>query len=809
MTSSKKEFLEVGFPFVVFATRVEVVVASGGRSVVSISGRDAYDRWKPLWKPKSQPFNSGVISADLERCIRTNAIRVDMDTRSNTAWTQVDGIRLIGGTDRYNRGFCATQTWVDELPRPVELMASIGTGIEIRRSTLNDELGKDVGNGLFAKWDYTKGDFITEYDGVVIHTPRCAAYRELSVNNAAQLSTTSHHRRIEGSDWVIKGLQDPIMGRGGGSFANDPSVQNRSKLNARIVTTKCYGEKEIFRANVTDNAPGKKGKKVTPTKGKAPVSTGVARRGHDQDHTHEILPVVALQALTDIKAGEEIFVDYKAPTRKRLDIQKWSPTDYLFVRPKKSLRKAPQNLVLKTGPPPTCTDGIDAHGLDGQWIHAVVNYSSEYFDLNYKSNGHEQLIGPPKVYPKYGDHPGAWAPATRMDSFETLEFRFATPVYITGIDIYETQTPGCVTKIYAKASNDDRYTELYSGRPHPDDIHKIARIFRPSLIQLTIKCDHVLIEMDRRQTMEWAMIDCVKLRGSLLFNGPAFSPFLSDDVLESSTDDHLREQLLKLSPVPLKSQDIKGLSREELIEKLRRPDDPDPWTVEETFTLSKVTSQLTPFRSFCKDNWRLIRKEVEKEKGDITWEEALKVMKLRWESLPQTAKKHHERLAELDKYRYDRDLAEFQKTGVVPANFSHVRPSDTEDSPMGELRPVSKRGRKKRKVAEASEETNCKCGQRQDNYEGKWIQCEKCGGWSHQSCEGLDLDDLQAASFSFVCTICKGDGVDVKIDDADSVQSVSDSLHECSEGPGSQFTIDKIIEESPSNLLRVAKQIKL
>jgi hypothetical protein len=37
-----------------------------------------------------------------------------------------------------------------------------------------------------------------------------------------------------------------------------------------------------------------------------------------------------------------------------------------------------------------------------QWVNKVFDYSSEYFDFNHMNNGHDQLLGMPKVYPKYG-----------------------------------------------------------------------------------------------------------------------------------------------------------------------------------------------------------------------------------------------------------------------------------------------------------------------------------------------------------------------------------------------------------------------
>ena len=52
-----------------------------------------------------------------------------------------------------------------------------------------------------------------------------------------------------------------------------------------------------------------------------------------------------------------------------------------------------------------------------QWVHRVRTYSSQYNDTNWAAN---QVIGAPKVYPKYGDHHGAWAQG-RRDANEFIE----------------------------------------------------------------------------------------------------------------------------------------------------------------------------------------------------------------------------------------------------------------------------------------------------------------------------------------------------------------------------------------------------
>lgn len=68
-------------------------------------------------------------------------------------------------------------------------------------------------------------------------------------------------------------------------------------------------------------------------------------------------------------------------------------------------------LLDATSPPP-----------DGQWAAALLGCSSEYDGELWAAS---QLLGPPKVYPAYGDISGAWAPAGSADC--PIECSLASP----------------------------------------------------------------------------------------------------------------------------------------------------------------------------------------------------------------------------------------------------------------------------------------------------------------------------------------------------------------------------------------------
>jgi len=145
-----------------------------------------------------------------------------------------------------------------------------------------------------------------------------------------------------------------------------------------------------------------------------------------------------------------------------------------------------------------------------QWVKRVPKFSSSY------NSGWEAscLIGPPRVYPSYGDIRGAYASSASTGTHEWLELDYETPVFVTGIDIFETYNPGHVTNILIKVG--DYWIPLWSGvvlpvghgRPGPQ-----SRIFSPPLKPTVFRSDQVRIEMDCTTARSWAEIDCVLLKG--------------------------------------------------------------------------------------------------------------------------------------------------------------------------------------------------------------------------------------------------------------------------------------------------------
>lgn len=78
------------------------------------------------------------------------------------------------------------------------------------------------------------------------------------------------------------------------------------------------------------------------------------------------------------------------------------------------------------------------------WASSVVDVSSQYSDPAWSAS---RVLGPPDVYPAYGDHDKAWASLGADDRPEYIEVAFDPPERASGVEIYETFNPGAIDKL--------------------------------------------------------------------------------------------------------------------------------------------------------------------------------------------------------------------------------------------------------------------------------------------------------------------------------------------------------------------------
>lgn len=149
-----------------------------------------------------------------------------------------------------------------------------------------------------------------------------------------------------------------------------------------------------------------------------------------------------------------------------------------------------------------CTNTIE------QWASVVYSFSSEYNSGGWAAN---QVIGPPQVYPSYGDIEGAWA-SENTNSIEYIEIGFEQTIIPSEIKLYETYHAGGVSKIMAK-NPAGHWVALYTA-PRLENIES-SRIFSPNLTGNTFETNQLWIEIDSSLAQSWVEIDAVQLIGSL------------------------------------------------------------------------------------------------------------------------------------------------------------------------------------------------------------------------------------------------------------------------------------------------------
>ena len=147
-------------------------------------------------------------------------------------------------------------------------VVTLGHGIIVKASTI-----PGAGYGLFATKNFKKGEGITEYDGEIISRSYA--------NILKQQNLDTHIVALSPGRSAINGLTTITVGRGGAQFSND--INDKNRYNA------VFGKTEHILPGLQDNRTGLKD-----------------------------LFRIFLKAKKDIKAGDEIFVDYGKTTRNRL-----------------------------------------------------------------------------------------------------------------------------------------------------------------------------------------------------------------------------------------------------------------------------------------------------------------------------------------------------------------------------------------------------------------------------------------------------------------------------------------------------------
>jgi hypothetical protein len=108
----------------------------------------------------------------------------------------------------------------------------------------------------------------------------------------------------------------------------------------------------------------------------------------------------------------------------------------------------------------------------------------------------------------------AWAPQSKDGAAEWLELTYAQAVNPTGIDIWEFNGPGFVTKVEGFDQNKNGWTKLWEG---VDPTNHAPKAFSPPLAKTTLSTNRIRLTVNTA-VPEWNEIGAVALVGAA---GPA------------------------------------------------------------------------------------------------------------------------------------------------------------------------------------------------------------------------------------------------------------------------------------------------
>ncbi len=123
--------------------------------------------------------------------------------------------------------------------------------------------------------------------------------------------------------------------------------------------------------------------------------------------------------------------------------------------------------------------------------------------------GPEQLVGPPNVWPLFGDIQSAWASQTEDTQDEWLLLEYAQPVFPRALLIYETFNPGAVERVTA-FKLDGEEVEVWKGTdPTPVGDPKGISVIP---FRVNFKVARVKLYLSSTKVGGWNEIDAVGLR---------------------------------------------------------------------------------------------------------------------------------------------------------------------------------------------------------------------------------------------------------------------------------------------------------
>lgn len=141
-----------------------------------------------------------------------------------------------------------------------------------------------------------------------------------------------------------------------------------------------------------------------------------------------------------------------------------------------------------------------------QWATAVTAFSSQYSAVAGAWSA-QSAVGPPDVYPRYGDFGAAWASSTPDFQREYLELTYATPQEINVVNVVETLAPGALDLVAVKNPSTGLFETVWTGNPVIEP--PVARVRSAAFPTTRFPVSEVRVEFDSPFVPGWNEIDAV------------------------------------------------------------------------------------------------------------------------------------------------------------------------------------------------------------------------------------------------------------------------------------------------------------
>jgi hypothetical protein len=128
---------------------------------------------------------------------------------------------------------------------------------------------------------------------------------------------------------------------------------------------------------------------------------------------------------------------------------------------------------------------------------------------------------------------------------------------------------------------------------------------------------------------KFVQIDAVKVRGTTLLHGPAFSPSIPIERLSKMSKAELQSNLLKLSPIPRDVKVVKQMSEDEIRQLLTPPRMPRQWAVRERCVYKDPLPPMEPMECFAKTVWG----KILADEPEMLFEEIEEIVREQWNAL--------------------------------------------------------------------------------------------------------------------------------------------------------------------------------